>query len=256
MTATRSAARTGPPLNATNWNSYAFGTDAFGGRAGYAWFQTTLPAVSSAETVIANFSTVADNGWVYLNGTLLATNNGRNVQLNVDLTSAWKADGSNVLSVLVQNTGGRGGLFPVVTLANYQNTVALNDWVQRGGPGNPNSTTGWQALPDGMTFSGPQFFKTTFTAAFPGTAGADPMWRVTTSGLSRGSVWVNGHNLGRYPEKIAAPGLYVPECWLKAGPNTNTLVIYDEQGRLPARVRVQPEAGASRDIVLFRARGR
>ena len=256
MTATRSAVRTGPPLTATNWNSYAFGTDAFGGRAGYAWFQTTLPAISSAETVIANFSSGADNGWVYLNGTLLATNSGRNVPLNVDLTSAWKADGSNVLSVLVQNTGGRGGFFPAVTLANYQHTVALNDWVQRGGPGNPNSTTGWQALPDGMTFSGPQFFKTTFTAAPPGTAGTDPMWRVTTSGLSRGSVWVNGHNLGRYPEKIAAPGLYVPECWLKAGPNANTLVIYDEQGHLPARVRVQPEAGASRDIVLFRARGR
>ena len=228
MMTTRSAVRTGPPLpTASGWTNYAFGTDAFGGRTGYAWFQTTLPAISSAQAVIANFSSVDDNGWVYLNGTLLATNNGRNVPFHVDLTRAWKADGSNVLLVLVQNTEGKGGLFSTVTLASYQNVVALNDWAQRGGPGNPNSTTGWQALSDGTTVSGPRFFKTAFTAAPPGMAGTDPMWRVTTSGLSRGSVWVNGHNLGRYPEKIAAPGLYVPECWLKAGPNANTLVIYD-----------------------------
>jgi beta-galactosidase len=254
MMATRSALRTGPPLStATNWTSYGFGTDAFGGRAGYAWFQTTLPAIASAETLIANFSSVDDKGWVYLNGVCLATNTGWSVPFNVDLTAAWKADGTNVLSVLVQNTEGKGGLYSGVALAGYQSAVTLNNWVQQGGPGIPNSTTGWQALSDGTTFSGPQFFKTTFTAAPPETTGTDPMWRVTTSGLSRGSVWVNGHNLGRYPETTPAPGLYVPECWLKAGPNANTLVIYDEEGHLPTRINVQPEPGASRDTVLFQS---
>jgi beta-galactosidase len=254
MMANRSAVRTGPPLpTASGWNNYTFGTDAFGGQAGYAWFQTTLPAISSADAVIASFTSVDDNGWVYLNGIPLATNTGWNVPFEVDLTRAWKADGTNVFSVLVQNTGGTGGLNSSATLAAYQNAVALNNWVLRGGPGDPNSTTGWQALQDGTTFSGPQFFKTTFTAAPPETTGTDPMWRVTTSGLSRGSVWVNGHNLGRYPEKIPAPGVYVPECWLNAGPNANTLVIYDELGHLPAQVRVQPEAGASRDAVLFQS---
>ena len=47
--------------------------------------------------------------------------------------------------------------------------------------------------------------------------------------------------------------MYVPECWLNAGPNANTLVIYDEEGHLPTQVRVQPEAGASRDVVQFRS---
>jgi len=254
MMTTRAAMRSGPPLSgASGWTNYLFGTDVFGGRAGYAWFQTTLPAISTAETVIANFGSVDDHAWVYLNGIALATNVGWNVPFNVDLTRAWKADGTNVLSVRVQNTEGAGGLYSSATLAAYQSAVTLNDWVQRGGPGNPDSATGWQALPDGTTFSGPQFFRTTFSAAPPGTTGANPMWRVTTSGLSRGSVWVNGHNLGRYPEKVPAPGMYIPECWLNAGPNANTLVIYDEEGQLPARVRVQPEPGASRDVVLFQS---
>ena len=254
MMTTRTAMRSGPPLSdASGWTNYLFGTDVFGGRAGYAWFQTTLPAISAAETVIANFGSVDDNAWVYLNGIALATNTGWNVPFNVDLTRAWKADGTNVLSIRVQNTEGKGGLYTSATLAAYQSAVTLNDWVQRGGPGNPNSTTGWQALPDGTTFSGPQFFRTTFTAAPPGTTGADPMWRVTTLGLSRGSVWVNGHNLGRYPEKVPAPGMYIPECWLNAGPNANRLVIYDEEGQLPTRARVQPEPGASRDVVLFQS---
>jgi beta-galactosidase len=64
---------------------------------------------------------------------------------------------------------------------------------------------------------------------------------------------VNGHNLGRYPETIPAPGVYIPECWLKPGENANTLVLYDESGSLPDQVRIQPEAAASRDVVTFRS---
>ncbi|HEY5232116.1 MAG TPA: beta-galactosidase [Verrucomicrobiae bacterium] len=254
MMTTRAAMRSGPPLlDASGWTNYTFGTDAFGGQAGYAWFQTTLPAIPSAETITANFASVDDNCRVYLNGVPLATNTGWNVPCNVDLTRVWKADGTNVLSVLVQNTGNNGGLYTSASVTAYQNSTTLKNWLQRGGPGNPDSTTGWQTLPDGMAFNGPQFFKTTFSAAPPGTTGANPMWRVTTSRLSRGSVWVNGHNLGRYPEKVPAPGMYVPECWLNAGPDANTLVIYDEEGQLPTQIHVQPEPGASRDVVLFQS---
>jgi beta-galactosidase len=254
MTATRSAIRNGPPTaTAGAWTNYTFGTDAFHGRPGYAWFQTELPTVPSAETVIANFASVDDNAWVYLNGTLLASNTGWNMPFNVDLTAAWKGDGSNVLSVLVQNTEGQGGIFTSATVAGYQNSVILKNWMQRGGPGHWDATTDWQNLQDTMNTTGPRFFKTAFTAAPPASAGANPMWRVSTAGLSRGSIWVNGHNLGRYPEKTAAPGLYIPECWLKPGANANSLVIYDEEGQIPSQVTVQPEAGASRDVIIYRS---
>jgi beta-galactosidase len=56
-------------------------------------------------------------------------------------------------------------------------------------------------------------------------------------------VWVDGHNLGRYPEKIPAPGLYIPECWLKGG--ENILTIYDEDGASPTQVSVEYELNAS-----------
>lgn len=254
MPATSAAVGTTPPSpTASGWSSYTVGTDAFNGQPGYSWFQTTLPNIASAEAEIASFGSVDDIGWVYINGTLVATNTFWNNPFTANLSRAWVAGGTNVLSVLVQNTGAAGGLDKAITFTAYQTETALNNWVQKGGPGDPNSTTGWQTLKIGQSFSGPQFFRTTFTAAPPGTAGTDPMWRVTTTGLSHGSVWVNGHNLGRYPETIPAPGIYVPECWLNAGPDSNTLVIYDESGNCPTRVQLQPEISASRDVVLFQS---
>ena len=80
-------------------------------------------------------------------------------------------------------------------------------------------------------------------------AGAHPIWRVVTPGLSHGSVWVNGHNLGRYPEKVPVDGLYIPEPWLKSG--DNSLVIFDEDGKAPTAVRITAEAAASRDIAQY-----
>jgi beta-galactosidase len=252
--ATNSAAvgKMPPAASTPGWSNYTVGTDAFGKQPGYAWFQTTLPAFSSVGAEITTFNSVDDNCWVYLNGTLIVTNTAWNVPFNALLTSAWIVGGTNVLSVLVQNTGNIGGLDAPVTLAAYQIGTVLSNWVQLGGSGDPNLTTGWQVLATSMTFNGPQFFKSTFTAAPFGVTGMDPMWRVTTSGLSHGSVWVNGHNLGRYPEMIAAPGLYIPECWLRAGANANTLVIYDEGGKLPTQVQVQPEIAASRDVATFK----
>lgn len=255
MTTTSAAVGTSPPPpTASGWSNYTVGTDAFGGQPGYSWFQTTLPTIASAGAEIANFGSVDDNGWVYINGTLVATNTFWNNPFTANLSSAWIAGGTNVLSILVQNTGAVGGLDKAVTFTAYQTETALNSWVQKGGPGNPNPPpTDWQTLKTDQSFSGPQFFQTTFTAAPPRTAGTDPMWRVTTTGLSHGSVWVNGHNLGRYPEAIPAPGIYIPECWLNAGAGSNTLVIYDEGGNRPTQVQVQPETAASRDVVLFQS---
>jgi putative alpha-1,2-mannosidase len=72
------------------------------------------------------------------------------------------------------------------------------------------------------------------------------VWRVITEGLGHGSVWVNGHNLGRYPEKIPVNGVYIPECWLVKG--KNSLMILDEDGRDAGRVRIEAEVAASRPV--------
>ena len=79
-------------------------------------------------------------------------------------------------------------------------------------------------------------------------AGSHPILRLVTQSLSAGFVWLNGHNLGRYPQKIPVNGLYLPECWLERG--ANTLVVFDEEGRRPTQVRVSVEAPASRTVAV------
>lgn len=63
-------------------------------------------------------------------------------------------------------------------------------------------------------------------------------------GMSRGTAWLNGHNLGRYPEKSPVDGLYLPESWLL--PGKNTLMVFDEEGNAPNQVKIVVEAEASR----------
>jgi beta-galactosidase len=79
--------------------------------------------------------------------------------------------------------------------------------------------------------------------------GPHPILRVVTAGLGHGSVWVNGHNLGRYPERIPINGLYIPECWLI--PGANSIVVYDEDGNRPDKVTIETEVDASRNVALL-----
>ena len=119
----------------------------------------------------------------------------------------------------------------------------------RGGTGECDlSSKGWHTFYNNDINKGvPCFFRSHFNVPSLAT-GSHPVWRITTNGLSHGSIWVNGHNLGRYPEKIPVNGLYIPECWLK--PESNFVVIYDEEGHLPAGVTIQAEMAASRNIKI------
>ncbi|WP_431214235.1 glycoside hydrolase domain-containing protein [Puia sp. P3] len=98
---------------------------------------------------------------------------------------------------------------------------------------------------------GPVLWKTKFTV--PANRGWVSIWRVVPDGLGHGSVWVNGHNLGRYPEKIPVNGLYIPECWLRAG--ENSLEIFDEDGKDASRVYIGLETAASRKVSVLKGLG-
>jgi len=70
-----------------------------------------------------------------------------------------------------------------------------------------------------------------------------PAW-LDVSGMSKGHAYVNGHNLGRYftatnTGKAVGPQkrLYLPEPWLHAD-KPNELVLFDEHGFDPAKVRI------------------
>ena len=85
----------------------------------------------------------------------------------------------------------------------------------------------------------PAWWRTTFVARDATT----PMW-FDMEGLSKGQVFVNGHNLGRYftagadGRKVGPQRrLYVPEPWIKHG-EENELILFDEHGFDPFKTQL------------------
>jgi beta-galactosidase len=204
---------------------------------------------------------VDENATVFLNGRMLGRYLGWNKPFDVTLKGVDTLQKPLQLTLFIENYSNEGGIDKPVR-ANYQGQgIAVTEWHMRGGPGDPEkigdwktktNTTGRSSVPDSsdlLRASMPCFFRTEFRAPPYASTGTHPVWRVHTQGLGHGSVWVNGHNLGRYPEKSPAPGLYIPECWIKAGPNT--LIIYDEDGKYPGQVSVRAEMAAGRELALF-----
>jgi beta-galactosidase len=239
-----------PAADAPGWAAVKVGDDPFHGNKGVAWFQTTLPASlikSGPGRQVLHFESVDDNGTVFLNGKQVAHHEGWNEAFDAPLSAAL-ADGQPVvLSVLVQNLDNAGGLDKPVTLFSYRSDAPVIGWKMRGGIEQGLSETAWKPLPAGPGLDGsPRYFRTHFTDSPPDASGPHPILRVVTSSLSAGFVWLNGHNLGRYPEKIPVNGLYLPECWLQRG--DNTLVIFDEDGKRPSAAALTVETVASRTL--------
>ena len=241
--------RATPPTDTAgaDWRDAKVGEDVFSHQRGFAWYRTMLPALPGARRRL-HFEDVDDNATVYLNGKPLATHEGYGRPFDVPLDAAWNDAGPNELAVLVENTDGTGGISGPVSLE----TVAAGDetpiqgWKMRGGIDDA-SRARWTAPTGGTADGAPAFYRATFDTTPPGETGPHPILRVATTGLSHGFVWLNGHNLGRYPEKIPVDGLYLPECWQKAG--RNELMIFDEEGHSPAQVKLWVEQAASRVVV-------
>lgn len=219
---------------------YTIGADVFNGQTGYAVFQAMVPAQEGTATL--HFKGVDDNAVVFINGKMITRHTGYSSSFDVPLQTSDAA----TVTLLVENTGGAGGISkPVQLMAQSKGDVALTNWRMQGGPGDGQDTKGYQALPAAASFEKPMFFRSTFTIDSIYTT-VQPIWRITLNGLGHGSIWVNGRNLGRYPEKIPVNSLYIPECWLHKG--ANTVVVYDEDGHTPANIRVEAELPSSRDI--------
>ena len=227
--------------------AYAVGQDGFNLKAGYAWFGAVIPAGAAGIPETMVFESLDDIATVFINGKKVGTSTSYQSQFAVQLDGLIDPSKKNYVAVFIQNIKGPGGIAKPVDLQYH----TLKGWRMAGGPGNYASETGYATLIAGSTFNHPVFYRNAFKVSLSDTL-SHPVFRVITAGLGHGSVWVNGHNLGRYPETIPVNGLYIPECWLING--ENSLVIYDEDGNLPAGVAVQAEVAASRDIDLTKFR--
>lgn len=223
-----------------------------------AWYRTKLQ-VDTPGMYTLRFKNLKERASLFVNGLL------QNSELSEkSFTFKLDAGKNNTLSIFTAHNGRNKQLFylgglDTIDVKGITGPVILehadgsgsgkivSGWKMKGGPGEPFAPLGWTQTGKG-NFSGPAFFRSSFT--LPENDGSHTtIWRVNINTMGHGSVWVNGHNLGRYPEKIKIFGLYIPECWLK--PGRNTLVVYDEDGTNPEGISIQAEKEASRDILLL-----
>jgi len=241
-----------PSSTADGWVNYTIGKDAFNARRGFGWFQTTLPVpVPGTKQLLLNFKSVDENATVFINGRHAEHHDGWNMPFEITLNNADTITQPLVLSVFIENYDNTGGIDQPVFCDNVTSFIPITGWRMKGGIGDFSTIGTWQPLTANTPAGMPYYFRAQFTAPAYAQQGHHPIWRVISKGLGHGSVWVNGHNLGRYPEKIPINGLYIPECWLKAG--VNEVVIYDEDGKSPGGVTIEAEDAASWDsrTVLF-----
>jgi beta-galactosidase len=188
--------------------------EGLGQSYGYILYRTQLTGPVSGDLVIND---VRDYAQVYLDGKLVGTLDRR---LNQDHLPLQVAQGKARLDILVENTGRVN-----FTKELRTERKGITKSVMLGG----KELTHWQifTLPmddlsklrfDGKA-SGPAFYRGTFDAAQIGDTFLD------LRGWSKGTVWVNGHQLGRYWDIGPQGTLYMPGPWLKK--KDNEVVVFD-----------------------------
>lgn len=233
---------------------------ADGSTGAFAWYRARveIPAAGAGEIHLKG----ADHLTVYVNGTKAQQMN------NSTYRSEWVA-GTNTIAVFVSQYGrNKGfnymkppseldpkGILGDVTVSTGSTRIPVSGWRMKGEPvgdsslwKNPGNFKDWKPLGKGRetnSSSGPTFYHSTFRYSPPGATGIHPVLRITWKGLSEGMIWVNGHSLGRYPERIHVNSLYIPEPWMHGG--LNDVVILDHEGNPPSSVELLCE-NTSREV--------
>jgi beta-galactosidase len=170
--------------------------------------------IDGGRTGMLQIKQLRDYGLVYVNGQRVAVLDRR---LNQDSKQITLPKGKVTLDILVENLGR-------INFGKYlnDNLKGITEQVLFEG----KEVTNWQnySLPyenvAGVAFkanqkatAGPVLRKGTFTLAQVGDTYLD------MSQWGKGSVWLNGHHLGRYWEVGPQQTLYAPAEWLKKGAN-------------------------------------
>ena len=234
-------------LDTSNWTNVTVGTDVFNGRVGYAWFRTSITNLASLERPLSfYFESVDDNATVYLNGHLVGQNAGWNIPFNVSVDPAWIDDGTNVLAVAVQNTGGAGGIYGGVFLNSGPQMqspgILINQWLWLADDNAPNDvaamtatyldTSGWRFAAVGQdVFNGHigyAWFRTTLDAF---ASGGRPLKLHFLCVDDNASVYLNGILIGKHAG-VSQPFDISPldYAWVNGGPNVLSVSVQNTGG--------------------------
>jgi beta-galactosidase len=215
---------------------------------GMIWLRATIPAMNADHLVLSwqhphpDAFICFDSGRVDPRRVPAASREPARAMLTF-----WYGKKPNILSILLPaNTIHSLGqvALTISRLIPASGGGVITPWRMRGGMGSPFTKGNWKPFKD--TPDVPCFYRTTFHWA-PEINTTDQLhviMRVAWGDLTGGYMWLNGHNLGHYPDTVMPMGLYIPSCWLKRG--TNSLVISDQEGHSPAATHLVIEEPASR----------
>lgn len=228
------------------WTSLRGGAIPEFKKSGMVWLRAKLPALNADHLVfswqhpISNAFICFDSGRV----DALAAGTDRSRAM----LTFWYGKQPNVLSILIPaNTMHSLGQV-VLSVSRLAPALAgggaIVNWRMRGGMGSPSAGAGWKkftAAPDV-----PCFYRTTFVwkPKLNAVKELHLILRVAWGDLTGGYMWLNGHNLGHYPDNIMHMGLYVPSCYLNRG--VNDLIVSDQEGHSPVNTHLVVEKTASR----------
>ncbi|MFI5229311.1 MAG: glycoside hydrolase family 35 protein [Gemmatimonadales bacterium] len=189
--------------------------ETFGQSYGYIDYRTTLRGPVHGTLAVHD---VRDYAQIYLNGALAGTLDRRLAEdsLTIDLPAA-----AATLDILLENSGRVNFAKPLRgERKGITHSVELNG----------RALTGWDVFTLPMStgpapsfaraaVAGPAFYRGTFRVDRPGDTFLD------TRDWGKGTVWVNGHQLGRFWDIGPQQTLYVPGPWLRRG--ENEVVVFD-----------------------------
>jgi beta-galactosidase len=189
---------------------------------GYILYRTHIASDDGGESQLA-IDDVRDYARIYLNDSLVGTLDRRLGQSGLPIRVP---KGGARLDILVENMGRinftkalrseRKGIAHTVTLDGRE----LTRWTVFPLPFDSLGGIPFHdASHDGAR--GPALYRGTFIVEHPGDTFLD------MRGWGKGTVWVNGHHLGRFWEIGPQQTLYVPAPWLRAGRNEVTVFDLD-----------------------------
>jgi beta-galactosidase len=198
--------------------------ETFGQNFGLILYRTRLIGPKSGKLVVVE---PHDYALVFANGAEVGTIDRHKGETSLTLPSA--SQNEITLDILVEAMGrvnfgprllDRKGITDRVELAG----ITLMNWSVYPMPMDPGFLHGLMfGEPDSA--AGPAFYRAAFTLEKTGDAFLD------LSRWSKGIVWVNGRNLGRYWSIGPQQKLFLPAPWLKKG--KNEIILFDLEGGLP-----------------------
>ncbi|MEI8063793.1 MAG: beta-galactosidase, partial [Verrucomicrobiota bacterium] len=192
-------------------------------------YRTELPAGPATKLTVTG---VHDMGWVFLNGVRVGYRLNRRTGSNtVELPAR---DQPGALGILVEAMGrinyrqihDRKGITGPVEIADQYGAYELGGWDMYSLPLDAPMLARLKFATVTVPPVAPVIFRGTFTLDKMADTFLD--LRAWTKGM----VWVNGHNLGRYWRIGPQQTLYVPGPWLQAGRNEVLVLEYE---RVPDR---------------------